>query len=260
MGIMGAIILTVIGFFTYTKIQANKEINVPDVSNMSIAKAEEKLKEKGFKVANTQEEKPSDKIKEGKVIETDPKAGLKRRKGTTITLVVSTGKEKSELEDFTGKNVLEIKGSLEARGFIVTIEPKDVEDKKNSKENIIISQEPKAGTEVKKGDSITLYVPNIVTEYPDFVTEKWNYNDIQTFCDEYGLILKVEYEESINYVAGTVIKQSRAAGSKVTNGATIVITIAKAPSSVTTPDDDKTDSDNDSNNNTNNGTNTGGTN
>lgn len=122
MGIMVAIILAVIGFFTYTKIQANKEINVPDVSNMSIAKAEEKLKEKGFKVANTQEEKSSEKIKKGKVIETDPKAGLKRRKGTTITLIVSTGKEKVELEDFTGKNVLEIKGSLEAQGFIVTIE------------------------------------------------------------------------------------------------------------------------------------------
>lgn len=137
---------------------------------------------------------------------------------------------------------------------------KDVEDKKNSEENIIISQEPKAGTEVKKGDSITLYVPNIVTEYPDFVAEKWNYNDIQTFCDEYGLVLKVEYEESINYVAGTVIKQSRTAGSKVTNGATIVITIAKAPSVVTTPPDDELDSDNDSNNNTNNGTDTGGTN
>ncbi|MEI3529812.1 MAG: Stk1 family PASTA domain-containing Ser/Thr kinase [Bacilli bacterium] len=263
LGIVAALLLAVIGFFTYTKIQGNKEIKVPDVSDMSVAKAEEKLKEKGFKVANKQEEQASDKIEAGKVIETDPKAGLKRRKGTTITLIVSTGKEKLELEDYTGKNALEIKGSLEAQGFVVNIELKDVDDKKNSEENIIISQEPKAGTEVKEGDTITLYVPNIITEYPDFVSEKWNYNDIQTFCDEYGLTLKVEYEESINYVAGTVIKQSRAAGSKVTQGATITITIAKAPSIVTTPDDDKTGSGNDSNNNSGGsgtGTNTGGTN
>lgn len=261
LGIIGVILLAVIGFFTYTKIQANKEIKVPDVSDMSVAKAEEKLKEKGFKVANKQEEKASDKIEAGKVIETDPKAGLKRRKGTTITLVVSTGKEKMELEDYTGKNALEIKGSLEAQGFIVSIELKDVDDKKNNEENIIISQQPKAGTEVKEGDTITLYVPNIITEYPDFVSEKWNYNDIQTFCDEYGLTLKVEYEESINYVAGTVIKQSRAAGSKVTSGATITITIAKAPSTVTTPDDNQSNSGSDQNtNNGNNGTTTGGTN
>lgn len=261
LGIIGVILLTVIGFFTYTKIQANKEIKVPDVSDMSVAKAEEKLKEKGFKVANKQDEKASDKIEAGKVIETDPKAGLKRRKGTTITLVVSTGKDKMELEDYTGKNALEIKGSLEAQGFIVSIELKDVDDKKNNEENIIISQQPKAGTEVKEGDTITLYVPNIITEYPDFVSEKWNYNDIQTFCDEYGLNLKVEYEESINYVAGTVIKQSRAAGSKVTSGATITITIAKAPSTVTTPDDNKPSDGSDQNtNNGNNGTTTGGTN
>lgn len=261
LGIIGVILLTVIGFFTYTKIQANKEIKVPDVSDMSVAKAEEKLKEKGFKVANKQDEKASDKIEAGKVIETDPKAGLKRRKGTTITLVVSTGKDKMELEDYTGKNALEIKGSLEAQGFIVSIELKDVDDKKNNEENIIISQQPKAGSEVKEGDTITLYVPNIITEYPDFVSEKWNYNDIQTFCDEYGLTLKVEYEESINYVAGTVIKQSRAAGSKVTSGATITITIAKAPSTVTTPDDNKPSDGSDQNtNNGNNGTTTGGTN
>lgn len=262
LGIIGSILLVMIGFFTYTKIQANREIKVPDVSDMSVAKAEEKLKEKGFNVANKQEEKASDKIEAGKVIETDPKSGLKRRKGTTITLIVSTGKEKIELEDYTGKNALEIKGSLEAQGFTVNIEPKDVDDKKNSEENIIISQEPKAGTEVKEGDTITLYVPNIITEYPDFVSEKWNYNDIQTFCDEYGLSLKVEYEESINYVAGTVIKQSRAAGSKVTQGVTITITIAKAPSTVTTPNDDKTDNGNDSNTNngSNIGTNTGGIN
>ena len=236
---------------------------MPNVSNKSVAKAEEILKESGFKVANKQEKETSDEIKKGKVIRTDPKSGLKRRKGTTITLIVSAGKETIELEDFTGKNALEIKGSLEAQGFVVTIEKKEVEDKKNSKENIIVGQMPKAGEEVKKGDSIILYVPDIITEYPDFVADKWSYNDIEAFCNEYGLVLKVEYKESINHVAGTVIKQSRPAGSKVTTGVTITITIAKQPTPVTTPDEDnkeedKTDSS--TNTTTDNNTNNGGTN
>lgn len=262
-GIISFILVGMIGLFAYTKIQANKEIKVPNVSNKSVAKAEEILKESGFKVANKQEKETSDEIKKGKVIRTDPKSGLKRRKGTTITLIVSAGKETIELEDFTGKNALEIKGSLEAQGLVVTIEKKEVEDKKNSKENIIVSQQPASGTEVKKGDSIILYVPDIVTEYPDFVTEKWNYNDIEAFCNEYGLVLKVEYKESINHVAGTVIKQSRPAGSKVTTGVTITITIAKQPTPVPPPDEDNKEEDKtDSSTNTTGGNNTnnGGTN
>ena len=239
LGIIGVLLAGGIGFFAYTSAQAKKEIKVPDVSNKSIAKAEEILKESGFTVANKQEEEPSEEVKKGKVIGTDPKAGLKRRKGTTITLIVSTGKETIELEDFKGKNALEIKGSLEAKGFVVTIEKKEVEDKKEATENIIVDQMPKAGEEVKKGDSITLYVPDIITEYPDFVADKWSYNDIEAFCNEYGLTLNTEYEESINHVAGTVIKQSRPAGSKVTTGVTITITIAKQPTPVTTPDEDK---------------------
>lgn len=262
-GIIAFILVGMIGLFAYTKIQANKEIKVPNVSNKSVAKAEEILKESGFKVANKQEKETSDEIKKGKVIRTDPKSGLKRRKGTTITLIVSAGKETIELEDFTGKNALEIKGSLEAQGFVVTIEKKEVEDKKNSKENIIVGQMPKAGEEVKKGDSIILYVPDIITEYPDFVADKWSYNDIEAFCNEYGLTLNTEYKESINHVAGTVIKQSRPAGSKVTTGVTITITIAKQPTPVTTPDEDnkeedKTDSS--TNTTTDNNTNNGGTN
>ena len=239
LGIIGVLLAGGIGFFAYTSAQAKKEIKVPDVSNKSIAKAEEILKESGFTVANKQEEEPSEEVKKGKVIGTDPKAGLKRRKGTTITLIVSTGKETIELEDFKDKNALEIKGSLEAKGFVVTIEKKEVEDKKEATENIIVDQMPKAGEEVKKGDSITLYVPDIITEYPDFVADKWSYNDIEAFCNEYGLTLNTEYEESINHVAGTVIKQSRPAGSKVTTGVTITITIAKQPTPVTTPDEDK---------------------
>lgn len=262
-GIIAFILVGMIGLFAYTKIQANKEIKVPNVSNKSVAKAEEILKESGFKVANKQEKETSDEIKKGKVIRTDPKSGLKRRKGTTITLIVSAGKETIELEDFTGKNALEIKGSLEAQGLVVTIEKKEVEDKKNSKENIIVSQQPASGTEVKKGDSIILYVPDIITEYPDFVADKWSYNDIEAFCNEYGLTLNTEYKESINHVAGTVIKQSRPAGSKVTTGVTITITIAKQPTPVTTPDEDnkeedKTDSS--TNTTTDNNTNSGGTN
>ena len=262
-GIISFILVGMIGLFAYTKIQANKEIKVPNVSNKSVAKAEEILKESGFKVANKQEKETSDEIKKGKVIRTDPKSGLKRRKGTTITLIVSAGKETIELEDFTGKNALEIKGSLEAQGLVVTIEKKEVEDKKNSKENIIVGQMPKAGEEVKKGDSIILYVPDLITEYPDFVADKWSYNDIEAFCNEYGLTLNTEYKESINHVAGTVIKQSRPAGSKVTTGVTIIITIAKQPTPVTTPDEDnkeedKTDSS--TNTTTDNNTNSGGTN
>ena len=48
-------------------------------------------------------EEASDDVKEGYVIRTSPKAGKTVKKGSEVTLVVSTGKEEIEIEDYTDK-------------------------------------------------------------------------------------------------------------------------------------------------------------
>ena len=73
-----------------------------------------------------------------------------------------------------------------------------------------------------------------MTEYPDFVLEKWTEETVREFCEENGIVLNVEYKESNDYINGNVISQSRSKGTKVVSGTTLKITVAKEIVTTTT--------------------------
>src|SRR5699024_1129120 len=97
--------------------------------------------------------------------------------GTTITLYVSTGNETFELEDYTGENVNEVKAILEeVHGLNVIIESKETSS--NAEENAIIDQDPKEGEKVEEGDTVTLYIAEEVTTYPNFTNGAYTVEDV----------------------------------------------------------------------------------
>lgn len=203
-----------------------KDIKVPDVSNMDVTKAIETLQNVGFEVSDEQLEISDDKIPEGKVVKTNPASGSKRTKGTIVKLYISTGDSQITVEDYTGKNYLEVKGALEAYDISVLIEKKEVDDK-NITDGNIIGQDVAAGEKLSAGDTITLYIPNVVTKYPDFTDGSYTIDDVQKFCDQYGVKLKIVYDTTTSYNAGTIFQQSRDKGYTVMEGTTFTITVAK---------------------------------
>lgn len=231
-------------FMIYPKLTRVPDVKIPDVSNKTVVKAEEILQEKGFEVAAKTQSVYDDKIAKGKVVKTNPEKGRSVKKGTTITLIVSKGKESYKIEDYTGKNVYEVKAKLETKDINVIVETKEVTADENYKENLIISQSVEEGTKLKKGDSITLVVPAFVTTYPDFVGEHWSVSNIESFCIKNNITLNKTEQETSSYPEGTVLSQSRVAGTKVVENTPLTITVAKAPKKVETPntnkDDDKT--------------------
>lgn len=224
--VVGLVALITTTLLILPRLSNKKEIVVPNVSNLSIIDAEKTLKDAGFEIAGENKLESSSTVKEGVVIRTDPISGVSRKKGTIITLIVSSGEEGIVLENYVGSNYYEVKGKLEASEIKVTVEKKEVSDK-TLKENTIIEQSPAAGTKVVKGDTVKLIIPDVITNYPNFVSEGWKVDDIETFCSEYGITLTVVEEETNEYPAGTVIKQSRSADTKVISGATLKITVAK---------------------------------
>ena len=224
--VVGLVALITTTLLILPRLSNKKEIVVPNVSNLSIVDAEKTLKDAGFEIAGENKLESSSTVKEGVVIRTDPISGVSRKKGTIITLIVSSGEEGIVLDNYVGSNYYEVKGKLEASEIKVTVEKKEVSDK-TLKENTIIEQSPAAGTKVVKGDTVKLIIPDVITNYPNFVSEGWKVDDIETFCSEYGITLTVVEEETNEYPAGTVIKQSRSADTKVISGATLKITVAK---------------------------------
>ena len=205
-----------------------KDKVVPDVKNLTVTEAIKKLQDEGFEVSDTQKEESSADIKKDHVIKTNPAAGSKRASGTTITLTVSTGDSTITIEDYSGKNYQEIKGMLEVYGINVLIERKEVKEEDNAKDGIILSQDVEAGTKLRANDSITLYIPDIVVKYPDFTDGSYTLEQVQAFCDEHNVSLKINYETSSSYNPGTIIYQSRQKGYTVTEGTSLTIRIAKA--------------------------------
>lgn len=152
-----------------------KEVKVPDVTGLTLEEAIKKVEKQGLKYTTKDEENAD--IEEGKVIRTEPKAGSTKTKGSTITIVESSGKEYLLLEDYTGKNYYEIKAKLELKGIKVEMKTKEVENTSDykDKEEQIIDQEPKFDkekeTKLYANDSVILYIPE-VDVYPDMVKEK----------------------------------------------------------------------------------------
>ena len=230
------------------KLTKKAQVTVPDVSNMTVVKAIETLQEEGFTVSQKQIEKSSTVIDEGKIISTSPSGGTKHKKGYEITLYVSTGSKSVEVEDYTGKNYLEVKGKLEAYGINVIIEKKEMEvdTDEDYETNIIMDQSIKKGEHLSKGDNITLYIPDIKNLYPDFTDGTYSVSDIIDFANEYKLKLKfidkdsktisITSENANEYADYKIITQNRASGTKVTENASFTIKIDVSSSSGSSSD------------------------
>ena len=103
-----------------------------------------------------------------------------------------------------------------------------VDEKDNLKEDTVIRTEPASGEKSKMGETITIYIPEIEYKYPDF-TSNYTISMIEEFADKHDLKLEIKYQEDASLAEGTIIKQSRAAKSVVTQGATLVITVSRLP-------------------------------
>ena len=256
------LLLISLGVFWLITTKEVKDVVVPNVENLTLEKAINILTKEGF--TYTTEQKNSENIEVGYVIKTSPKAGSTRKKGDTITIIESIGGNYIYLEDYTNKNYTEVKAKLELLKINVLIEKKDVEDKEKykDKENIIIDQSPKytegeEKTVIEAGDTITLYIPNIVDEYPDMVSEGWRLSDFLAFADEYQITYTIQdklgnaipSDKYDAYKDSVIQNQSRKPGDRILTNVTQKITLNVEYKTEEKPSDDKKDDKKDDKNN-----------
>lgn len=236
--VFGLIALFIIGaVIIYPKLSEVPDVKIPDVSELTRDEAVQKLEDLGLKVYDSDVVETSDEIDEGLVIGTKPGASNVIKKGNSVTLIISSGESGYVVKDYKGKNCYEVQAELKLQDVYVLIEKKDIsdiEDKENLDPYQIIDQSVEPNKKLNKNDKIILYIPDIVTEYPDFVEEKWTEDKVREFCEENGIILSVDYEETTEYIKGTVLEQSRTKGTKVVSGMPLKIKVAKEPTPTTT--------------------------
>ena len=97
----------------------------------------------------------SDEVDKGLIVSQTPEAGQTIKTGSTITVNISKGLGDGSVPDLTGKMKDELSDYLEAAGFklgAVTTKASD------EPEGTVLSQNPKAGSEVEKGTAIDVVV------------------------------------------------------------------------------------------------------
>ena len=252
--IAGVIVIALLAvFFIIPAVTAEKDVKVPDVSGMTVSKAESTLEDAGLTVNSKIEEVSSEDVKKNRIIRTDPRSGSTVKEGTRVTLYKSTGVKTYTLENYTNMDVNEARELLEDMGLEVTTEEIDPDSTTCGVigQNLVISQSLDEGSEVTSGDKITLTILKSITfpdwylQTPDVVTS-WSNNACVTVTTEYQDVT----DESMD---GKIIAQSRPNGSTVRNNDSVTITIGR----LIETDNEPTTGDDEENNNNDNGNDSG---
>ena len=140
---------------------------VPDVTGMSLTKAEQTLEAAGFKVGNVTK-RHVDGEKLSAVLSQSPNGTDKAPKGSKIDLVVNEGDK--AVPNIIGKSVDEAKGMLEQAGLKLG-EIKKVTDA-NAKKNVVLACNPSVGANLGEGAAVSITVAaggDKHSAYVDFV-------------------------------------------------------------------------------------------
>lgn len=229
----GLIVLAAVIVFLLPHISKGKTLSVPDVSKFSKVEATNKLVKQGFTVSCGEEDykyDSSDSIEEGYAIKTSPEAGTMVKEGKTICIIISSGENTFQLEDYTGMNYFEVKGILDTKCkdlCNVIIEKEKVKETDTYEDNTVIKTSPEKGTTIKKGDTIKLFIPDKEVLYPDFTT--YTVEQVDEFAKKYNLTVEKKYVENSLLPPGTITNQSRSKGTVVTSPGEFSITITKTP-------------------------------
>ena len=203
---------------------AGERVTVPDLSKMTEDEAKAELKK--LRLGVNVQTGTSDDVPEGQVYDQSPAAGTKVDVHTQVTINISSGKEKFSLDDVTGMQYQQAQAQLENDGLVVSLEF-DYSDSVGS--DMVISTSPEAGSQVVKGDTITItaskgketkttIVPNLLGH---------NIDDAIQMIKDAGLTYNGKSSDySDSYSENQVMDQSISAGKTVDEGTTISLTVS----------------------------------
>ena len=139
---------------TLTVSRGLAQVTVPNVINLPEGEARRQIEGAGF-VASV-DNAPSATIAAGTVISQDPGANRKADKGSTVTIVVSSGPPQTKIPDVRGQSQDDAQTTLEDLGF--TVQVADVPTLDPAQDGVVQSTDPQQGQTVPQGSTVTMSV------------------------------------------------------------------------------------------------------
>ena len=237
-----AIITIVVGtFFIYNYVIGSNSVSAPDVRNKTLEEAKVVIVKAGLEVGDVTEV-ASDDVKEKTVIDSDPKAGKKVKKGSKVDLRVSSGKKTVDMPNFVGMDEETVKKNASKLGFKnITVEKVESNSYDTGK---VISQNIRAGMEIipkEKELIIQVSTGKKKVTMPNLVGE--DSTTVESTVASYGFKNVTYREEYSDKEAGIVISQSIKTGSNIVpSDESLEIVISKGKERSSSRDESSDDS------------------
>ena len=218
------LLISIIGIMAFVFLQSSpKEVQVPDVTNLTEAAAKTKLADAKLNVTDVIQVK-SDEIESGKVIETSPKAGSTVKEKSKITIKVSSGKEAVTMKDYRNKTYEAARDELKKLGFTVEKQEENSDSVESGK---VISQSIAPNQKVEGKDPvITLVVSKGESSIKMANLTGYTRAGAIEYANSNNLALTITEEEN-EATADTVIRQSIREGAEVKKGTALTIVLSK---------------------------------
>ncbi len=196
-------------------------IGLPDVNGKSSSDAVKILRDAGFQP--TTQSQASESVEKGRVISTDPAAGIEVQVGSPVTVLVSSGPKEVSVPEVTGETQADATATLAAAGLKVSVSKREVAEPASG---TVISQTPGGGTQLKVGGQVTIVVAEALKKVaaPSLVGQS-EAQAIATLTSAGFSSNTVSRTVTDPTKVGIVVQQSPEAGHKLAAGATVTIAV-----------------------------------
>ncbi|MBB5913751.1 serine/threonine-protein kinase [Nocardia transvalensis] len=199
------------------------QIAVPDLSNKPVEQAKGDLQKAGFAVAT--QDKADSKVAVGNVIATQPLGGSSAPKGSTITLLVSTGPQLVAIPKLEQLTQQQAEQQLKASGLVLD---SDIQRDWSSTEDKdkVIRTEPSGGQRIDTGSSVKIVLgkgPEQV-RVPDVVGQPIDVAE-PNLAQSAGFKVVIQKVTS-SKPGGEVISTDPSGGSMADRGSTITVQVS----------------------------------
>ena len=205
-----------------------QRVTVPDVVGMSVDRAQRALEAQGLKLG-AQTPQTSDEP-EDTVLSQDPQADTQLAQGEAVTVVVSAGKQQTQVPPLEGLTGLDAVRTALRDAKLDLGNVKQVQS--DQPEGYVLNQNPDAFSTVDVGTKVNIEVSTGVVEVPSVVG--FTQSAATSALSRAGMDVSVVTASS-DQAAGTVIAQEPVGGTEVRKGTTVTITVSTGPTPTPTP-------------------------
>lgn len=209
----------------------DKDITVPDLSNMTYEEALEAAKDFGFAVKVTERRFSKD-LGSGKIMAQSIGAGETASSSSVIELTVSKGYEKIAVPDVVYKSEEEATADLEVLCFNVETE---YQYDDSTEAGLVISQSIAPDSSADPESTVKLVISKGSAPFSAPSVVGKNEKDASSTLQSSGLVVSVSYKKDNSKTEGEVLSQDPAAGGEVQKGSTVTIYVCTHDATVSVP-------------------------